>query len=108
MAGFNMQDPRAPFQMLPPELLAQMAQGAFRPPQLPQAPPMPGGAQPEQAKFGMGEGMNVLSKALSLFPNRGEILNAQPAVTGPAMGAGASDWFDKMFMVGPGGTLVPR
>lgn len=106
--GFNVQDPRAPLQMLPPELLAQIAQGAFRPPQLPQAPPMMGAPQPEQAKFGIGEGLGTLGKALSLFPTRNEILNAAPSVTGPAMGAGSSDWFDKMFMVGPGGNLVPR
>jgi hypothetical protein len=47
---------RAPFQGFPPELLAQMAQAAFRPPQAigMQAPGLPGLQAPPQGDGGMG------------------------------------------------------
>ena len=100
MAGFSIQDPRAPLQLLPPELLAQMAQGAFRPPQMMQTPQM---APPvEQAKFGIGEGMAGLGSVLnSLRKSDGTIVNAMPGVTAPAFGAGNSDWFAQNMVYDP-------
>lgn len=106
---FNVQDPHAPLQLLPPELLAQIAQGAFRPPQLPQAPQMQ--VPQQQGDGGMGAGLAGLGMGLGAFRGlgNGTIVNAQPTTTGPAFGAGNSSWFDANFTIDPAtGTLVPR
>lgn len=72
MPGFNVQAsrPATPFQMLSPEVLAQLAAAGFRPPPPAGAPGLPsmGGGAPG---FGMGDGMGVLGMGLSALDGMG-------------------------------------
>ena len=95
---FNVQDPRAPFQMIPPELLAQIAQGAFRPPQLPQAPQM-GMPQHQDGMGSLGSGLAGFGLGLGTLVNANGNSNPEANVSGFAVGGGPK---------GPsGGALAP-
>lgn len=65
--GFNVQAPSAaPFQMLPPEVLAQLAAASFRPPAQMQSPaimrePQGGGG------FGLGDGLAMAGMGLGML-----------------------------------------
>lgn len=104
----NVQDPRAPFQMLPPELLAQMAAGAFKPPQLPQAPGM---NVPQQqglgslgsglAGFGLGTLVNSGNQNpeanVSNFPKGGGPQGPSGGALAPDTGGGFWDFLTGIF-----------
>lgn len=67
---------QSPFPMIPPDLLAKLAQGAFRPPQAMgmQAPNMP-----QTPGFNMGDGLAGLGMGLAAFrPTGGLNPNGMP------------------------------
>lgn len=119
MNGFDFKPTGAPFQMLTPEMLAQAASAAFRPPQpmmmsaLNLQPSLP--SMPQQTPgFSLRDGMAMASAALKDLgkPNKGGIImNAGPQGSGPggaytlsdAMGmAGLNDFLTNLpFTVGP-------
>jgi hypothetical protein len=73
MNGFNVpaQQGFAPFQMLPPEVLAQLAAANFKPPQPMAAPGMQmmgmGQQQPAGPGISLGEGMGMLGHGLDFL-----------------------------------------
>lgn len=77
---------QSPFPMIPPELLAKLAQGAFRPPQAMgmQAPMMP-----QTPGFNMSDGLAALGMGLSAFyPQAGRTPNGDPNDNRPYMAGG--------------------
>jgi hypothetical protein len=105
MNGFDFKPPGNPFQMLTPEMLAQAAGAAFRPPQpvmmaglnlQPSLPPM----QQQAPGFSLGDGMALASAALKALGNGkrdGSIVNAGPQGSGPG---GSYTTADAMSMSG--------
>jgi hypothetical protein len=83
---------KAPFQGIPPELLAQIAQAAFRPPQggMSGAPGLSAPQQPTggMGMGGLGAGLGALGGGLAGMMNGGSNVNEQGAV-GPGGLAGA-------------------
>ena len=76
-----------PFNLLSPELLAQMAQGAFKPPQ----PMSMGGGQqqrPQQPGFNVGQGIAALGAGLDAWKPGGAVRDESGAV-GPGGLSGA-------------------
>ena len=114
MNGFDFKPPGNPFQMLTPEMLAQAAGAAFRPPQpammsgLNLQPSLP--SMPQQAPgFSLRDGMSLASAALKALGNgkpNGTIMNAGPQGSGPG---GAYTTADAMGLAGlnNGQTLGP-
>lgn len=72
---------QSPFPMISPELLAQIAQGAFRPPQGMgmQAPSMP-----QTPGFNMGDGMMGLGMGLAAFRPMGDVFMGSERTAGDA------------------------
>src|SRR5215471_12108782 len=105
MNGFDFKPAGNPFQMLTPEMLAQAAGAAFRPPQpvmmsgLNLQPSLP--SMPQQAPgFSLRDGVALASDALKALANRkpnGTIMNAGPQGSGPG---GAYTTADAMGMAG--------
>jgi hypothetical protein len=79
---------KTPFQMFPPELLAQIAQGAFRPPQA-MGMQAPGMQAPQQGggDGGLGAGMAGLGMGLANWKSGGGI--GEQGAVGPGGLAGA-------------------
>lgn len=82
--GFNVQVPQAsaaPFQMLPPEVLAQLAAASFRPPQLmaaPAMPPIPNGG----GDGGLGMGLAGLGSIADFLTGlKGDSFKGDPAAS---------------------------
>jgi hypothetical protein len=96
---------KAPFQGFSPELLAQIAHGAFRPPQAMGAPGMSMPQQMGGGDGGLGAGMAGLGMGLSMMGD-GTIMNAGPQGGGTG---GAYTPADAMGMAGlnNGVTLSP-
>jgi hypothetical protein len=87
----------APFAGFPPELLAQIAQGAFRPPQA-MGMQAPGGMSMPQmggGGMGLGEGMAGLGAGLGMMGKMGGGISEQGAV-GPGGLAGAVSGIDAL------------
>lgn len=68
--GFNVQAPSAPFQMLSPEVLAQLAAAGFRPPPGMGAPGLGGGMPAGGDGFGLGDGMAMAGMGLGMMGKR--------------------------------------
>ena len=112
MNGFDFKPPGNPFQMLTPEILAQAAGAAFRPPQpmmmsglnlQPSLPPM----QQQAPSFTLRDGIALASAALTEMgkpKNGGTIMNAGPQGSGPG---GAYKMADAMGMAGLNGRQTP-
>lgn len=90
---------KAPFQGYPPELLAQIAQGAFRPPQAMgmQAPGM-GMQAPQQGggADGLGAGMAGLGMGLGMLGKMGGGNISEQGAVGPGGLAGAVSSIDAL------------
>jgi|FEC22Drversion2_1045045.scaffolds.fasta_scaffold00225_80 hypothetical protein len=105
MNGFDFKPAGNPFQMLTPEMLAQAAGAAFRPPQpmmmsglnlQPSLPPM----QQPPPSFTLRDGVALASEALKDIgkpKSGGIIMNAGPQGSGPG---GAYTMADAMRMAG--------
>lgn len=82
----------APFHGFPPELLAKMAQGAFRPPQPMmggmQAPGVPGMQMPQGGDGGLGQGLAGLGAGLASWRPGGSPMGADMNTQAPAFGGG--------------------
>jgi hypothetical protein len=88
MPGFNVQaQSAAPFQMLPPEVLAQLAAASFRPPALQNAslPEMKDGG----GGFGLGDGLAMAGMGLRMMGNGGGGVPMGSSATTDAPGFGA-------------------
>jgi hypothetical protein len=77
----NRNFPPGPFPNLPPELLAQIASAAFRPPPLMSAPSLPS-APHVRAGMSLGEGFKLLNEGLDKW------LAKSPSPTAPRLMAG--------------------
>lgn len=83
--GFNVQMPKsdAPFQMLSPELLAQLAAAGFRPPQGMGGPGLPG-AMGGAPGFSMADGMAGLGAGMGMLGGMGDLGAAYGRTRGDA------------------------
>ncbi len=86
--GFNMRTgPGAPFQMIPHEVLAQLAMASFRPPPQ-QSPPPPapipgmGMSAPSAPGFNVGDGMAGLGMGLANWIPKGDVFMARERTAG--------------------------
>lgn len=80
----------APFPGFSPEMLAQMAQAAFRPPQA-MGMQAPGMSMPQQGGgMGLGEGMAGLAQGLAGWRPGGDPMGADMNTQAPGFGAGLS------------------
>jgi hypothetical protein len=88
MPGFNVQaQSAAPFQMLPPEVLAQLAAQGFRPPAQMQAPAMMG-PQGGGEGFGLGDGLAMAGMGLGMIGKGGVPMGSSATTDAPGFGAG--------------------
>ncbi len=95
----------SPFQGFPPELLAKIAQGAFRPPQamMGGGGGVPGMQMPQQGGDGLGAGMAGLGMGLGNWKPKDTIMNAGPQGAGPG---GAYTQAQAMDMAGMGNGMM--
>ena len=79
MPGFNVAPTKnfAPFAMIPPELLAQIAAAAFRPPQAMSPPGLNMSAPPPASGLSLGDGMAALGAGLGALRHRLDFLTGQ-------------------------------